>query len=356
MRLIRKFIPILCVALGLGAASGQSDRPAPERTHGVGFCDVIQRSDSPCVLVNAAPETPESKSARSYLSLEKGLVVQLRTTEAIHSRDVHSHTFGDRVEFEVAKDVVIDGEVVIAAGSEAWGFLGQASQAPGRFLTRGYLQIMVEGTRAVTGEIVPLSGCLEVAGETPSDDDGTGGYAGLLLLGLFMKGNDAEVQRGTYISAQVTESLLLDRTAVAKMSLIPRTRAELQHATRIGRGLVIAYRMPADGCRMNEIVNGRPVRSIWCGKTDVAIDGSSPTALLTGRLLQFELDPGEHLLHGPHGEKLSVTVSSGSVQYVRVEVRSWKRRTRLAIVSSEIGEAESYPLEKTELASSVSIH
>ena len=346
MRVTRKLI--LCVTLGLGAATAQSDPQRGERTHGVGSCDVIQRNESPCVLVNAAPETPESKSARSYLSLEKGSMVQLRTTEAVHSRDVQSHTFGERVDFEVAKDVVIDGQVVIAAGTQAWGFLGQASQAPGRFFTRGYLQIMVEGTRAVTGEIVPLSGSLEVAGENPFGDDGGGGCAGLLLLGPFVKGNDAEVQRGTYISAQVTESLILDRTAVAKISLIPRTSAELHHATKIGRGIVIAYRLPADGCRTSQIVNGRPVRLIWCSKTKVAIDEASPTALSGGRLLQFELDPGEHLLHGPHGEKLSVTVSSGSVQYIRVEVSGWKRRTRLAIVSTEIGEAESYSLEKTD--------
>jgi hypothetical protein len=260
------------------------------------------------------------------------------------------------MDFEVTKDVVIDGQVVIAAGTEAWGFLGQASQAPERFATPGYLQIMVEGTRAVTGEIVPLSGSLEVAG-TPCEDDGNGGCAvGLLLVAPFMKGNDAEVRRGTTISAQISETLLFDRTAIESTPVVPRVTDELQHAINTGKALVIAYRLPDDGCRMTESTNGRPFRPIWCGKANVAIDGASPTALSAGHLLQFELDPGEHLLHGPHGEQLSVTVSSGSVQYIRIQVSDWKRHMQLATVSTESGEAESYPLEKTELAGAVSIH
>ena len=346
---MRKFIPILCVTLGLGVASAQSDAHAGERIHGVGFCDVIQHNDSPCVLVNAAPETRQSKSVGSYVSLEKGLTVPVRLAKAVHSRDVQSHTFGQRVDLEVANDVVIDGLVVIAAGTEAWGFLGESSKRPGRFFTDGYLQIMAEGTRAVTGEIVPLSGYLEVAGVgNACGDDGSGGCAlGFLLLGPFVKGSDAEVRRDTYISAQVADALLLDRTVLERTPVVPRVGAELQHAIQAGKGLVIAYRLPDDGCRAYESKNGGPFRPVSCGKAHLTIDATSATALTAGHLLQFELDPGQHRFHTPNGDELSVTVSSGSVQYIRINVSRWKRHTQLGTVSTEIGEAESSALEKT---------
>ncbi|HWC15914.1 MAG TPA: hypothetical protein VG498_02835 [Terriglobales bacterium] len=218
MQEMRKFIPILCVTLGLGASSGQSEAQNEQRAHGVGSCDVIQRNDWPCVLVNAAPETHQSKLVRSYLSLEKGVIVPLRTAKAVRSRDVQSHTFGQRVDLEVASDVVIDGLVVIAGGTEAWGFLGESSKQPARFLTPGYLQIMVQGTRAITGEIVPLSGSLEVAaGGISCGDNGIRACGvGLFLYSPLTKGSDADIRRGTYISAQVTDTLLLDRTAIER--------------------------------------------------------------------------------------------------------------------------------------------
>ena len=360
---IRRLICIFGVVLVSFASWGQREAPAGAKVHSVGSCGVIERSDSPCVLLDSVLpggvplDDRSSGLVMGQSTLEEGTIVELRLTRTMQARHLQSHTFGQRVDLEVTSDVVIGDQVVIAAGTEAWGSIRDSSKAPGRFFTPGSLSVAVEGTRAITGDIVQLSASFDVEGEPLyCDDDAACGFA-VLLFGPFTKGNDAVARKGSHIAARVVESLTFDRAAIARIPLARRVSDELQHARDHGRGLVVVYRQPDDGCRTTWSTNSGRERPVWCGKAALTVDDHAAVALPAGCALQIEVSPGEHSLRVSNGEGAIVTVAAGSIQYVRIHISSWKRHAQMSIVAAEVGEPESYSLKsRSRFVSGVTIH
>jgi hypothetical protein len=335
---IRLLVAASCVALVSTATFGQLDVNARASSRSFG-CGIIQRSDSPCVFLD--DRAPDPVSGNSILA--EGTKVELKLPKTMRAKNLTSHSWGQRVDLEVASDVVIDGHVVIAAGTEAWGSIDDSSKRPGRFFSPGALKFSVEGTRTITGTIVPLLGSFAVAGEPFYCADESCGLV-ILTIGPLVKGNDAIGRKGTKISAQVVESLTLDRAEIAKMPVVHKDSDELQNARAHGKGLVIVYRLEDDGCRGTKSFTGGSERPVFCGKAHIAVDENAVFTLAAGRTLQLELDPGVHRIHAPNGEETNLDVDVGSVRYVRVQLSSWKHHAQMEIVAAEAGERDSYPL------------
>jgi hypothetical protein len=166
----------------------------------------------------------------------------------------------------------------------------------------------------------------------------------LLTVGPFVKGNDAIGRKGTRISAEVTESLPLDRAEIAKTPVVHKESEGLQSARAHGKGLVIVYRLKEDGCRATMSFTGGSERPVFCGKAHIAVDENAVFTLPAGRTLQLELDPGVHRIRAPNGEETNLDVAAGSVKYVRVQLSAWKRHAQMETVAEDAGERESYPL------------
>jgi hypothetical protein len=106
---------------------------------------IVIVATSPCVL-------------RAEVSLPRDTVVIVKLLEFVSSE---TSLLGDRVRFAVAKEVAVDGAVVIRRGAPATGKIVDASpyRLPGVWSSsrRGRLAFTVDETSAVDGQIVRLS-------------------------------------------------------------------------------------------------------------------------------------------------------------------------------------------------------
>src|SRR5215469_9269502 len=97
------FAVLLCICSGQVAGTGSARGAWP--------CDAIQRSDSPCVLLDVPVSVDNTMSEQNVLSA--GTPVELRFTRTLRARDFNAHSFGQCVEFEVMSDVVVGGQTVV---------------------------------------------------------------------------------------------------------------------------------------------------------------------------------------------------------------------------------------------------
>lgn len=127
-----------------------------------------------------------------------GTSVVLRVEDAIHPA---THVVGQQVVFIVDQDVLVEGDVVIAAGSAAYGEVTH-SQKKGSVGKPAIIGVSVSHVLAVDGTAVKLSGTKLVQGENKQ----TSSLVFTLLccvLGLLMQGTDAEIIAGSTITAEV---------------------------------------------------------------------------------------------------------------------------------------------------------
>src|SRR5262245_19121216 len=170
MRRIAKALvgPIICVLLGAGAAMSVDAKPA---------------APSENIIVPSGAE----------------VMILTRT-------DLYSHTLivGERLTFEVARDVIIDGRTVIAKGAPVEAVVTVA--IPRKSFGRGgKLGISVETVTAVDGQKIKLRTALNEKGESR-----IGGVAILTilgggLLGKEQKGANARIKAGTEIKVETAE-------------------------------------------------------------------------------------------------------------------------------------------------------
>ncbi len=144
---------------------------------------------------------PTIASAES-VKLKYGTVILLRLNETVTS---DSHHVGDMVDLAVATDVVVDGKVVISAGTPAAAEVSHADEA-GMIGDAGALAITLVDTKAVDGQRVPLRANLSRKGK---DNQIASVAVGVILcpLALLMKGGHAEFASGGQVKAYVQNDL-----------------------------------------------------------------------------------------------------------------------------------------------------
>lgn len=136
---------------------------------------------------------PEAVSAKV---LREGTPVLLRVEQTINSETAN---LGDILILKVARDVEVDGEVVISQGTAAEGQVIQVSKR-GMLGKEGEVGINVRSTKTVSGKAVPLRGTLTRAGK---EKETLTIILTIVLCVLFilMKGEEGVIPAGSELKA-----------------------------------------------------------------------------------------------------------------------------------------------------------
>lgn len=131
------------------------------------------------------------------VKLRAGTPVVLRLDQTISSKTAR---VGDPVSLRVARDVVVDGQVVIRQGTAANGTVASLEKSK-MVGTPGKIMLTVQEVFAVDNTTVPLRGTVQEEGSNKLVLSIV--VALLCILGLLIKGGDGEVGAGSEIKAYV---------------------------------------------------------------------------------------------------------------------------------------------------------
>lgn len=140
------------------------------------------------------------------VKLTSGTPVILRLPVSINSSTAKQ---GDIVTFEVARNVEVDGKVVIKQGAMATGEVASIEKKA-MLGEGGKIMVNLRSVKAVDGKEVPIRATLSQEGKSKVV---TALLVGLILciLGLFLiKGGDAIVPAGTEVKAYVDVDVNID--------------------------------------------------------------------------------------------------------------------------------------------------
>lgn len=142
-------------------------------------------------------------AAEVELSFGQGVV--LLVSETISPA---THIVGQKVLLSVQNDVLVDGQVVIAAGTPATAEVTH-SVPKGSVGKPAEIGIDALSTTAVDGTIIPLRGSKVIMGENKQTES-------LIItllccvLALLMKGKDAQIIEGSVVKAEVYGNFKID--------------------------------------------------------------------------------------------------------------------------------------------------
>lgn len=136
--------------------------------------------------------------AQKQVTLKAGTPVILATTTNLTSKNVVA---GNTVDFRVVTDVIVEGNVVISAGTIAKGQVSNVSKASA-VGKGGELSVGINAINAVDGTLVPLSGAqISASGDSKV---GLAIVCGLCtLVGFLIPGSQAELPAGAQAQAVV---------------------------------------------------------------------------------------------------------------------------------------------------------
>jgi len=157
----------------------------------------------PAPLLSAQAPTPPSDTRTQTAVLRDGTPVKLKLLQRLYSKTIVA---GDPVNFAVAEDVIVDGFVVIPAGSAAIGRVRNAK--PARTLGRGaQLGLEMQYAKAGTAR-VPLRGTATKSGAGKQAET----VAIVVMVGisgLIKHGSEIELPEGTLFDVYVDKDIQL---------------------------------------------------------------------------------------------------------------------------------------------------
>jgi len=147
----------------------------------------------------------KSSANPDKIKLAYGTPVILRTTEEVSSK---TKNINEIVNLEVARDVTIDGKIVIKSGTPATATV-ISSEQKGMIGKAGRIQISLESTKTVDGQRVGLRSIVTQGGK---DEQATALAGGIICCPLFllMKGKEATIATGTEIKAYTETDMTID--------------------------------------------------------------------------------------------------------------------------------------------------
>jgi hypothetical protein len=139
------------------------------------------------------------------VKLANGTPVVLRLTEEISSK---TKSINDLVNFEVARDVIVDGKIVIKSGTPATATISLLEKS-GMAGEGGNVQVSLEATKSVDGQRIPLRATVNQAGK---DEKGLAIGGGVICcpLLLLMSGKHAVIPEGTEVKAYTEADMVID--------------------------------------------------------------------------------------------------------------------------------------------------
>ena len=144
-----------------------------------------------------------SAPVEQVVVLKAGTVIPLETMNVIKSDNA---TVGRTIDLRVTRDVEVDGQTVIPAGSIAKGQVTRSQKAKG-LGKAGFLEIQIKSVTAVDGQEVYLAG-----GNVSEEGDDKATLAIVLglfvcILFFFMKGKNAEIPPGFSFDSNVASTI-----------------------------------------------------------------------------------------------------------------------------------------------------
>jgi hypothetical protein len=144
-----------------------------------------------------------SSPVEQVVVLKAGTVIPLETINVIKSENA---TVGRTIDLRVTRDVDVDGQTVIPAGSIAKGQITRSQKAKG-LGKAGFLEIQIKSVTAVDGQEVYLAG-----GNVSEEGDDKATIAIVLgifvcILFLLVKGKNAEIPPGFSFDSNVASTV-----------------------------------------------------------------------------------------------------------------------------------------------------
>lgn len=140
--------------------------------------------------------------AEETVVLKDGSPVVLRLTEEVSNK---SKNLNDAVHLDVVKDIIVNGKVVIAAGTPAEGTVS-VCEKPDIIGQEGTIAFIVNSTKAVDGQWVSLRSSLTRSGQSKQILSAGAAYACCPIFGL-IKGEGASFPIGTEVKAYTENDL-----------------------------------------------------------------------------------------------------------------------------------------------------
>lgn len=132
--------------------------------------------------------------------LQEGTGIRLILNEEINSRTA---TIGDPVELEVLEDVLVDGQIVIKAGSPVKGEIIESSKAK-MFGKAGKIDFIANYALSVDGQNVRVRSTKKFEGKNRTAGMVVAAY--FFLPAVFMKGKEAKIDKGTRFNGYIDNS------------------------------------------------------------------------------------------------------------------------------------------------------
>lgn len=144
------------------------------------------------------------QAALTKVTLRGGTPIILRLEETVDSTTVNA---GDPVDFTVARDVTVDGVIVIERNTLAEGRV-VSLEKKGALGKAAKMTIEVRSTYAVDGQTIYLRGSVNDQGQNQA---ALSIILGLLcIVGFFLTGGPAQIPSGTEVKAYVDNTVNIE--------------------------------------------------------------------------------------------------------------------------------------------------
>jgi len=243
----------------------------------------------------------------------EGTPINVVTVKEVTTKDAKPN---DPVEFTVAEDLVINGQVIVRKGTPAVGSVITA-QKRGYMGKSGKLAVQVESTTTSDGQRVKLR-----AAKGREGDDKTMSTVWLSAISpafLIRRGSEARIEPGMVVTVYVAEE---KRFRVEGATLVPvvmeTTTSSAEDAT------VFIYRPKKWGGRALE-------PSVFVDETELA-------RMDNGRYFALKLKPGKHIIRLTEDEKgYAIDMGPGQTYFFRIgmELGMWKGHGKITLDDRE---------------------
>ena len=136
------------------------------------------------------------------LTVAKGTSITVRAADNITSQKSRKN---EKVHFKVMNDVMIGNVIIVPADTDVEGIVTKVKKA-GPWDRNGELEVAFSEVKAEEGASLPVTGMTQSRGKCPRF------LIKYSLLGVLVKGKEAEIKAGKEVTLQVKEDVVLAAT------------------------------------------------------------------------------------------------------------------------------------------------
>lgn len=252
-------------------------------------------------------------SLQDPIVVTEGTPVNVVTVKEVTTKNAKPN---DPVEFTVAEDLVIDGQVIVKKGTPAIGSVINAEKG-GYMGKSGKLAVQVESTTTSDGQPLKLR-----AAKGHEGDDKTTSTMVLSMISpafLFRKGSEAKIEPGTPVTVYVAEEkrFRVEGSTLVAVAMEPAA-ASSEEAT------VFIYRPKK--------LTGRALEpSVFVDETELA-------RMDNGRYFAIKLKPGKHIIRMTDDKKgYAIDMGPGQTYFFRIGIEAgmWKGHGKITLDDRE---------------------